>query len=133
MCIYLAIQQVDVAPREKYGPIRVRAIIQLQTLTIDTRSMQIDTTFNLTLSWYDSRIMLYNLKEKITSNHVHGNETVWNPRVGFSNTLDHATTVTDDKMSLFAKQQKTDSSVDNDVPEESKYYVCSMIESNSPN
>ena len=80
--------------------------------------MEIVTTFNLTLSWSDSRVIFYNLKDILPLNSIPVNGTLWSPRVGFVNTLDHATTVEDHKLSQFVKKTKLEAADVRSVPEE---------------
>ncbi|XP_047737967.1 uncharacterized protein LOC125178389 [Hyalella azteca] len=98
--------QTSVAPRDSNGKLRVEALIKLETLSINTRAMLLDTTFNLTLTWYDSRVTFFNLKHDRSLNTLPTNGTLWGPDVAFVNTLNHAGTISDDRTNMFVHREK---------------------------
>ena len=68
-------------------------------MTIDEKDSLFATKIHLTLTWRDSRLQLYNVKNDINLNILpaHEKESIWVPVITFNNTNDAQVTVNDKK------------------------------------
>ncbi|KAF2353919.1 DNA-directed RNA polymerase phage-type [Trinorchestia longiramus] len=117
--------QASTPPRDMNGNLKIHAVIQLESLRISTQSMVLVTTFNLSLTWHDSRVTFYNLKPDHTFNVVPTNGTLWSPVVAFVNTIDHAGTVTDEKTVMYAHRIQKSSQEDDSFAKETELFFGS--------
>ncbi|XP_076061383.1 uncharacterized protein LOC143037151 [Oratosquilla oratoria] len=79
------------------GPLRVEMDLVLERIDIDTTSMLMDSTFNLTFTWYDNRIDFRNLKEASYLNQLSEMEEqrIWSPNVTFKNSIGRKRSIKD--------------------------------------
>lgn len=109
--------------------------MSLETLQVNTRLMLIDTTFNLTVTWHDSRVTFFNLKPSSSLNTIPTNGTLWNPDIAFVNTLDHASTKTDEKTDMYVERHLKSVEKDLSIAKEGEcvfILFCVMLENCIP-
>ncbi|XP_076031153.1 uncharacterized protein LOC143019399 [Oratosquilla oratoria] len=79
------------------GPLEVHMDLVLERIDIETTSMLMDSTFNLTFTWYDNRLIFRNLKEASYLNQLSENEEqkIWSPAVTFKNSIGRKRSIKD--------------------------------------
>ncbi|XP_018022095.2 glycine receptor subunit alpha-2-like [Hyalella azteca] len=116
------ILSASIPPRNAAGDLAISADISIHNIFVDTQSMILATTFNLTLEWYESRATFRNLKNDTSLNVVTRNVSIWFPTIAFVNTNDHSFNQIDEKMSTYVKRQEKSSERDNSLAEEVELY-----------
>ena len=71
----------------------------IEILTIDEKDSLFATKIQLTLTWKDSRLQMFNVKRDMNLNILPANEkeSIWVPVITFNNTNDGQVTVNDKK------------------------------------
>ena len=101
--------QEDVAPRgsSATGSLLVYSEVSVETLQVYTNRMILQVSFNLTMSWNESRATYINLKKDSSLNIlVPTNLTLWMPSVSFANTEDNDGTTVDHLTSIHVVDRK---------------------------
>lgn len=97
--------------------------IVLTTIVVDTMSMKMLVSYELSMSWFDSRINFLNIKNQTLLNIVQFAEmkNIWTPTIDFINTEDSHSTIVDEKATLFISKLTNEAQWDTAAPSESMY------------
>ena len=101
---------------------KISAKIQIDSVFVDTRNQILTTSFNLTMFWFDQRVLFKNLKEDFRLNTFEKNDVLWSPTVSFSNSITDEKTVSDTHTLMYVIKKEQGRKKDWRVPEEGKVH-----------
>ena len=116
----MLILQTSISPRGSgnSSSLLIGTEVGLETITIDANAMTLDVSFNLTVTWNESRVNFANLKKDSTLNVIPAsNASLWVPSIAFTNTANNAFTKVDDQTLMYVKYVQPNNDVDDSASE----------------
>ncbi|XP_064089932.1 uncharacterized protein LOC135203933 [Macrobrachium nipponense] len=98
--------------------------VSIETLSVDTREMTMEVSYELMLTWEDSRLQYLNLKVSNTLNILEDEvmSSLWTPEVSFINTNDNHHTRVDSDTTMMIDRRAETRTRDETAPEEVDVY-----------
>ena len=121
MVCFLLQPELPSASRSKSGKLLIGISLKFEKLSIQTESMSLETSFSLSLTWYDSRLLLFNLNDNFALNVLPNNGSLWIPTISFVNCPSHDSTVSDDRMELHAQRKRSSNMIDESAHEQREF------------